>query len=153
MKSAPLTSFYLLITSLLSFTIQAQENPLEPYEWKKRIVLLITATDDENLFLEQQAALGELNSDFDERKLLVLEVRTDKYRILNEPERGQESSLWLDDEFLFMRYRLKKELFSVVLIGLDGGVKLQQAKVVSRRELFDRIDAMPMRSAEMRNKY
>jgi hypothetical protein len=39
--------------------------------------------------------------------------------------------------------------FSVVLIGKDGGEKLRRNSLLSTRELFAIVDAMPMRRAEM----
>lgn len=42
--------------------------------------------------------------------------------------------------------------FEILLIGLDGGVKLRQDKVIDAETLFARIDAMPMRRQELENK-
>ena len=41
--------------------------------------------------------------------------------------------------------------FEVVLIGLDGGIKLRQTKLVSLDKLFTLIDGMPMRRNELKN--
>lgn len=40
--------------------------------------------------------------------------------------------------------------FTLILMGKDGTEKLRSAKPVPAKELFDLIDAMPMRQAEMR---
>ena len=42
--------------------------------------------------------------------------------------------------------------FEILLIGLDGGVKLRQDEVIDTETLFARIDAMPMRRQELENK-
>jgi hypothetical protein len=42
--------------------------------------------------------------------------------------------------------------FKVVLIGLDGGIKLQKNGQLTPEELFGTIDSMPMRRAEMNKK-
>ena len=47
---------------------------------------------------------------------------------------------------------MPEESFRIVLIGKDGGVKLDQAKGISIQEVFDLIDTMPMRQAEIRKK-
>jgi len=39
--------------------------------------------------------------------------------------------------------------FTFALAGKDGGVKFRADKLVSASEIFDRIDAMPMRRREM----
>jgi hypothetical protein len=50
---------------------------------------------------------------------------------------------------LFKDYRLNPSLFSVVLIGKDGGVKFTNNKIISQVELYGIIDQMPMRRKEM----
>ncbi len=42
--------------------------------------------------------------------------------------------------------------FAVVLVGKDGGEKARWSGPVSEREVFARVDAMPMRRREMREK-
>ena len=39
--------------------------------------------------------------------------------------------------------------FTVVLIGKDGGEKFRSCEPVAPQNIFDRIDAMPMRRREM----
>ncbi|MFZ4681470.1 MAG: DUF4174 domain-containing protein [Terrimicrobiaceae bacterium] len=48
-----------------------------------------------------------------------------------------------------VKTRFQEGDFSVVLIGKDGGEKLRRNSVLSTRELFAIVDAMPMRRAEM----
>ena len=43
------------------------------------------------------------------------------------------------------------ENFGVVLIGKDGGVKLESSVPVKTAKLFDLIDSMPMRIHEMKS--
>lgn len=42
--------------------------------------------------------------------------------------------------------------FEVILIGLDGTIKLRQNKPVSTDKLFELIDSMPMRQREIQRK-
>lgn len=44
------------------------------------------------------------------------------------------------------------KVFSVVLIGKDGGEKLRRATPLLPSELFAIVDAMPMRQAEMKDR-
>ena len=39
----------------------------------------------------------------------------------------------------------------MILIGLDGGVKLRQTEMISLDKLFTLIDGMPMRRREIKN--
>lgn len=48
------------------------------------------------------------------------------------------------------RLGVKPKGFLFVLVGKDGGVKLQSSRIVERKRLFAIIDAMPMRRSEMR---
>ena len=38
----------------------------------------------------------------------------------------------------------------MILIGLDGGIKLEQTTILKKKELFRIIDSMPMRMEELR---
>jgi hypothetical protein len=55
-----------------------------------------------------------------------------------------------DDTEMRDRYGVKPGSFVVVLVGRDGGEKFRSEEPISAKELFDRIDAMPMRRREMR---
>ena len=54
-----------------------------------------------------------------------------------------------DQGRLRRRYDVAPEGFAVLLIGRDGGVKLRSGTPLTTGTLFDAIDAMPMRQAEM----
>ena len=49
------------------------------------------------------------------------------------------------------RWNIQNDFTGLLLIGKDGGVKLKQDFIVAPQEIFDLIDGMPMRRAEMRN--
>lgn len=51
-----------------------------------------------------------------------------------------------------VRTRFRTKGFSIVLIGKDGGEKLRRNSLLTTRELFSLVDAMPMRKAEMARK-
>jgi hypothetical protein len=55
-----------------------------------------------------------------------------------------------DQQFLREGLKTITSIFSAVLIGKDGGVKLRQTKPITSALLFATIDAMPMRQQEMR---
>jgi hypothetical protein len=50
------------------------------------------------------------------------------------------------------RFGVRAGAFRVVLIGKDGGVKIEAAAPLPARRLFETIDAMPMRRDEMRRR-
>ena len=48
------------------------------------------------------------------------------------------------------KFSIKPDFEGVLLIGKDGGLKFQEPFPVNPKTIFDRIDSMPMRRAEMR---
>jgi hypothetical protein len=56
----------------------------------------------------------------------------------------------LERDFV-VKIQFGAKLFSVTLIGKDGGEKLRRTKLLAPEELFAIIDAMPMRRAEIRD--
>ena len=101
---------------------------------------------------DQLALLEGLNPELEERKLLLFQVEPDRFRILDNQELIKSSKGWISDKTLFRKYHIAEQDFTVLLIGLDGGVKLKQSNLLTRQELFDRIDSMPMRRAELKSK-
>ena len=61
-----------------------------------------------------------------------------------------KTGLWITGNTLYKKYKKPDADFEVILIGLDGGVKLRDTKLVSTETLFALIDGMPMRKAELR---
>jgi len=133
----------LLIFSFIfiSFQIMSSQS-LSEYQWKNRLVVIFSDSEE----LEKQ--LYEFKNEtkaFQERKLLLIQVASGRSRILI-PEicEWQDSKLYQDLKIE------KKPDFEIILIGLDGGMKLRQQELLETKKLFDIIDSMPMRKAEMR---
>ncbi len=57
-----------------------------------------------------------------------------------------------ENETIFRSRKVSKNDFKFILIGKDGNEKLNTNKLVSLNELYNIIDAMPMRQSEMRNR-
>lgn len=116
---------------------------ISDYQWKNRLVILLTDSQDSQSY---QLQLKDLKTDLQglkERKILVITL-TPNYQITGiDNEIKQKAALSYKE--------LKKEAdgFEVILIGLDGYVKLQQSKLLTHQELFAQIDRMPMRRDEI----
>ncbi len=111
---------------------------LEDLKWKNRVLLVFSQDFD---FEKSKDLEKELN----DRKLVyfVFEVDvksnmnfefSDAYKaaLLNKYSHGTEGAKW-------------------VLIGLDGGVKLQETSDLDWEKVFKTIDSMPMRQSEIKN--
>lgn len=114
--------------------------------WKNRILIIQFDEANQENYLEQLRDLQAHRAGLDERKLIVYQFCGEQFRTGTD-----EKSEWEKADMAILR-KIKKDAndnFSVTLMGLDGGVKLQQSGVLTTGELFEIIDAMPMRAREI----
>ncbi len=137
--------FFSMITLLFSFSAISGQD-LSDHEWKNRIVLIL-ADQPQNEALDRQLTLfkNEKNG-MEERKLIVYSITPDQYKT------GWQKKKWKKSEKLYSQYKKENAPFEVILLGLDGRVKLRQTEILPTQKLFSVIDAMPMRRNELRNK-
>lgn len=105
---------------------------LNKYRWSHRLLLLFAPSAAEPAYVQQRAALEAAESDLAERDMVVISD-TDPTA-----QGALHRSFGIDG-------------FAVLLIGKDGGVKLQSQEPITADALFAVIDAMPMRRQEMRD--
>ena len=130
------------IVILMPFVIVAQD--LKEYRWKNRVIIIVSEERSGDQVKEQLSELGSDSTGLVERKLEILHVSGNFYRNLENP------SNWIEiDNSSLDKFQNSKSPFSFYLIGLDGGVKMQEERVVPVREIFAIIDGMPMRRAEL----
>lgn len=58
----------------------------------------------------------------------------------------------VEKEAEYQKYGVKRNAFTVILIGKDGGEKFRSDKPVAPDAIFGLIDTMPMRQSEIRGK-
>lgn len=51
-----------------------------------------------------------------------------------------------------MRYGVSEDLFALILVGKDGGVKLTRNEPIALDRIFALVDSMPMRRREIRER-
>jgi len=138
-----------LILLLLTFSIlsymQAQENPLAKHRWEHRVILVFAPDTEQADFQQQLEILGSDPAGMKDRDLVVYEIFPKKGKA---PEKENLSAETVD--WFRQRYRVATADFTTILIGKDGGEKLRTEEPLALKKLFDTIDAMPMRQAEMR---
>ncbi len=146
--------FTISFFALAFFTMDnlfAQDIDLKSLQWENRIVLII-AENENNFNYQKQIELFQGQEEgLADRKLVVFEILPDKYRYLNYTFE-KELSNWINSSLLYQQFSLKTENFQLILIGLDGGIKLNQNDILLPSALYGRIDAMPMRGAELRRR-
>ncbi len=132
---------------MLSVSAISNSQELEKYKWSNRILLVVSKTETFNKAELQIKNLLLKPKELSERKLLIYRIHPNIYRIEN-----SNDSDWIINSKLYKTYNAKDDEFKIVLIGLDGGIKLSQNDVLSTEALFSKIDSMPMRASELKNK-
>ncbi len=131
----------IFIVIIILFTVSASmtAQDISKHEWKNRLLLIISNQDSKNTYQKQVDILKENIEGLEERKMIIYSILPDKYK------KGLFSDSWKESTALNDRFRQDDTDFEVILIGLDGGIKLRQKEVLSIEKLFSTIDAMPMR--------
>lgn len=107
-------------------------------------MLIYTEDNNSKEFENQIRILKNQQKELDDRKLVIYSFTKEAYSYYFE-------NTWKKSSELFLKFNPKNAPFKVVLIGLDGGIKLAQPTVLSTEKLFTVIDGMPMRKREIRN--
>jgi len=107
---------------------------------------LIIVADEKNSTFQQQLVWIEAEKEAAiERKIgAMLWTDHDIIPIFNSPTKNIEPSDYLK------RKISNDKNYEVILVGLDGRIKLRQDQPVTTDKLFSLIDSMPMRQREMR---
>jgi uncharacterized protein YktB (UPF0637 family) len=116
------------------------------HKWEDRVLLLI-AKDESSEIKEQIAKLLEKKQELLDRRLIIYTILEDRYRQIY-----SDHSEWVKNEELYKTYNPTNEAFKIILIGLDGSIKLNQNHSLTLERLFTIIDGMPMRKEEIKNK-
>lgn len=109
-------------------------NPLQQFEWQYRVIIVNG--------MNHQPLVEKLIKDtkgFEERRLLLINLQEHTVA----PDLVVQADFY--DE---VQKTLKVAEREVVLVGLDGLVKIRQTDLLTKDVLYRQIDAMPMRRAE-----
>jgi hypothetical protein len=132
--------------SILAGGTLAMAQDLEQHRWDYRLLLIYVDKLESENYRNQMSILKKEMVGLEERKLLVYTFWKDKYQV------GFEDTEWKMADKEFAGATIPDSGFEVILRGLDGGDKLRQDSVIDTETLFARIDSMPMRRQEMKNK-
>ena len=121
---------------------------LKKHKWRNRVLIVKTSDIKSKKYQEQ---LNEFKNSIEElidRKFILYQITGDDFVLLdyknNELNNSGKISRKLTDTILN-----EKENFEVILIGLDGGIKLQQTEILMKEDLFNITDSMTMRRNEL----
>jgi hypothetical protein len=131
----------------MTMTLNAQD--LDSHQWENRILIVKTSDENSEDFQKQMKLFKDNKEGLIDRKLVLYKIIDDKYHFIDYAHLNLTKSGTLSEHFKSKYFHNQSE-FKVILLGLDGGVKVQQTKVLSIDKLFRTIDAMPMRRSEIR---
>ncbi len=120
---------------------------LKEHQWKNRVVLIITNDSESQNYASQLQEFNMHIQEFEARKLIYYKVLPNKHKL----ESNTDNS-WVKDSDLYSKYNPVNSAFRLILIGLDGSIKINQNELLTTKALFETIDAMPMRRGEIKNK-
>ena len=120
---------------------------LNQYTWKNRLLFVFAPTREEPSFEAIHDSLMEQQEAVVDRDLVVFELLESESSTRDGESLDPASARQLRE-----RFGVPAGEFSVVLVGKDGGVKLDRQDPISLDEIFSLIDSMPMRQHEMRRK-
>lgn len=133
-----------LLGILLFMSLNLNAQQLQQHRWQNRLLLIVDKTADSAKSIAQLALLQQDVAALKERKLLVYQFTTKGYK-----KGFSDTDTWLTTTAKTAIALSKNKPFSVYLIGLDGGVKMEKHHLVKPTTIFSLIDGMPMRQAEL----
>ncbi len=128
----------ILFPFLMLLPTNTAAQKLSDYRWKNRIVLLMNG--ESNKVKEQLSLLTDLKKELVERDLIIFRHENNKVLDVNNETTGINPN-----SVPYQDYN------GLLLIGKDGGVKMKEEFIVAPEKIFELIDSMPMRRAEMKN--
>ena len=129
------------------FTADLKGQDIFKHRWENRLLLVLSKEYSDIKLTEQLSVLNNCKQGLTERKLLVYQILPDKYKIST--TYGNEET-WQLSPVLYEQFSAADTPFEIILIGLDGGIKLRKEDQLACEELWAVIDKMPMRQAEIR---
>lgn len=141
-----LTILFLLIsTSAMAQSDKKIEAVPSDFRWENRILIIISDSENDVAVQKQLSNLGGKEAGMKDRDLITFLVFRNGISRLESQDLHTSST-----EIILDKYGTSNPDFRIVLIGKDGGVKMQNDEPVSVDDIFGLIDSMPMRQREMR---
>ena len=114
------------------------------FQWKKRLLFLFAPNHNHPLFEPLHKSLAAQKTEAADRDLVIFEILESGPSSMNTNYLDPQAVQKLRDKFDVQHGR-----FAVILMGKDGGIKLNRQDPTQLADIFALIDAMPMRQDEM----
>ena len=142
-------AFFLLHILLIPFAFaqadQLSNLELSDLRWQNRVLIIFAGDSEGEMYKNQYRLIEDQSEGITDRDLKVISIfgsgisNIDGHRI-------SPSSV----DLIRSRFENGSQVFRFIMIGKDGGVKLDSSEIVSMKVLFGSIDRMPMRREEMK---
>jgi hypothetical protein len=135
------------LSDISSRDAQAQSLDLSVFQWKNRLLFLFAPNRNHPMFDALHKSLAARQSEASDRDLVIFEILESAASSMNNESIDSETARLLREKFDILQ-----DEFTVILIGKDGGIKLNRKKQTQLDDIFALIDSMPMRQEEMRQR-
>jgi hypothetical protein len=120
---------------------------LSQFQWKNRLLFLFAPNRSHPLFDALQKSIAIEQAEVEDRDLVIFEILESGSSSMDTRDLDSQVAQSLRDKF-----DVRGDQFSVILVGKDGGIKLNRQEQTRLEDIFALIDTMPMRREEMRQK-
>ena len=120
---------------------------LNQFQWKNRLLFIFAPQEGDAFAQALQNEILTQPDEISERDLVVFTIfeTGPSYRDATRIDPQTAAAIRT-------RFAAPPGQFTCILVGKDGGIKLRQDSQVKLEQIFDLIDAMPMRKEEIRQK-
>jgi hypothetical protein len=135
---------------LIASSLNALEAPMDlsQFQWKNRLLFLFAPNRSHPLFDALQKSLAIEPAEVADRDLVIFEILESGPSKMGMTDLDPQVAQSLRDKF-----DVRRGKFAIILVGKDGGIKLNRQDETRLEEIFALIDTMPMRREEMRQKH
>jgi hypothetical protein len=141
-----LLKIFLFTLGFLS--IESYSQNLENHKWNNRVLIVKTKNINSEIYLNQLKEFQNSKDQLKERKLIIYKINNDEFSSIN----------YITNKTIYGKVskKISKKIlnenqnFELVLIGLDGNIKLKRNEILTKEALFSIIDAMPMRKYNLK---
>ena len=127
--------------------VMAYPHELSEFKWKNRLLLLFAPGRDDPFFDNLRQSIINRKGEAEDRDLVIFEIFESGPSRVNGNDLDSQAVRSLRKKF-----NIREDEFAVILIGKDGGIKLNRRGQTEIEDIFGLIDAMPMRREEIRGK-
>jgi hypothetical protein len=132
---------------LIASSLNAEETPMDlsQFQWKNRLLFLFAPNRSHPSFNVLQKSIETQQAEVVDRDLVIFEVLETGTSRMDTKDLDPQVAQSLRDKF-----DARPGRFAVILVGKDGGIKMNRQDPTQLEDIFALIDAMPMRREEMK---